>query len=199
MKEKLKEKLQSSLNNLLKNDTSQQKKLQNLAGRIAVIHISPINLTLNCLFTHDGIDFLANLYAEPNVTISGSPLAFLAMNLSENKLADIFAGKIKITGDVDTAQKVQDLLQGIEFDWEEYLSRYTGDPIAYHIGNIGKKFMRFGQRFINTSQQNIREYLQEEIKLLPTRIEVEDFLDNIDTLRSDIDRLEAKINLLEKS
>ena len=199
MKDKLKEKLQNLINKLLQHDESNQKKLHGLAGRIAVIQIQPIDLTLNCLFTERGIDFLEHLYAEPNVTIKGSPLAFLAMNISKNKLADIFAGKIKITGDIDTAQKVQNLLQSLDIDWEEYISQYTGDPIAHHLGKLGKKFARFGARFIATSQQNISEYLQEEIKLLPTRIEVDDFLDQIDALRSDIDRLEAKLNLLEKT
>jgi len=199
MKKRAQERLQHLINKLLHDNEKQQKKLQELAGRIAVIHITPINVTLNCLFTEQGIDFLAHMYAEPNVTIEGSPLSFLAMNFSENKLADIFAGKIKITGDVDTAQKFQDLLHGLEIDWEEIIAKYTGDPIAHHLGKFVKQTTSFGKRLICTAQENIGEYLQEEIKLLPTRVEINHFLDNVDNLRSDIDRLEAKLHLLDKS
>lgn len=197
MKQKAQEKIQLLINKLLKEHPENQSKLQKLNGRIAVFVIQPMNIKLNCLFTDQGIDFMESLYAEPNVTIEGSPLAFLAMNFSENKLADIFAGKVKVTGDVDTAQRVQELFAGLDIDWEEQLSRYTGDPLAHHIGKAARKGFGFGKRLLNIFQLNTKEYLQEEIRLLPTRIEVEEFLNQVDRTRSDLDRLDARLRLLE--
>lgn len=197
MKQKAQEKIQQLINKLLLETPDNQAKLQKLNGRIAIFLIKPMNIKLNCLFTEQGIDFMENLYAEPNVTIEGSPLAFLAMNFSENKLADIFAGKVKITGDVDTAQRVQALFAALDIDWEEQLSQYTGDPIAHHIGKATRHGLSFGKRLLNIFQLNTAEYLQEEIKLLPTKIEADDFLNQVDRLRSDLDRLEARMHLLE--
>jgi ubiquinone biosynthesis protein UbiJ len=47
---------------------------------------------------------------------------------------------------------------------------------------------------------NIREYLQEESRDLPSRYEVERFAAELGTLRDDVDRLAAKVGrLLERS
>lgn len=197
MKQKVQEKIQKLINKLLRENPDNQAKLQKLNGRIAIFLIKPMNIKLNCLFTEQGIDFMENFYAEPNVTIEGSPLAFLTMSFSENKLADIFAGKVKITGDVDTAQRVQELFASLDIDWEEQLSRYTGDPIAHHLGKAAKQGFHLSKRLLNIFQLNTAEYLQEEIKLLPTKIEADDFLNQVDILRSTLDRLEARIHLLE--
>jgi len=196
MKQKAQEKIQRLINKLLQENPHNLNKLQKLNGRIAVFIVQPVNMKLNCLFTEQGIDFMETLYAEPNVTIEGSPLGFLAMNLSENKLADIFAGKVNVTGDVDTAQKVQELFAELNIDWEEQLAQYTGDPIAHHVGKFARRGVNFAKRMLNTFQLNATEYLQEEIRLLPCKIEVEDFLTQVDRVRSDVDRLESRLKLL---
>jgi ubiquinone biosynthesis protein UbiJ len=48
--------------------------------------------------------------------------------------------KIIIHGDVKTAQLLVDLLQQVEFDFEEELSKFTGDIVAHQVGRIATKF-----------------------------------------------------------
>jgi ubiquinone biosynthesis accessory factor UbiJ len=201
MKQQFEKVLEKRMNRVLLQHPEALKQLQELHERIAVIVIQPFNIRLICLFRTQGIEFLEKMYIEPQVCIEGSLLAFLAMNFSENQLADIFAGKIKITGDIDTAQKVQSFFNALHIDWEEILATYTNDHFAYYIGQSVKKTFSFAQRFKQTLENNTREYLQEELKLLPTRIELDSFLNQVDKLRHDVDRLDAKIrhfNSLEK-
>ena len=49
-----------------------------------------------------------------------------------------------------------------------------------------------------TAEQNLREYLQEEARLLPTRYEVRELLDAVDALRDDVERLAARVERLGK-
>lgn len=196
MKQILQEKLQSLINRLLQQQ-EHALYLQGLTGRIAVIVVKPVNITLNCLFSEQGITFLDVMQVEPHVVIEGSPLAFLAMNISSHQLADIFAGKIKISGDIDTAQKVQNLFNNLNLDWEEYLSQYAGDPVAHYAGKFVKRSVHIVKKILSTVERNTSEYLQEEINILPTRIEIDNFLNQVDMLRNDIERLEANIRLLE--
>ena len=44
---------------------------------------------------------------------------------------------------------------------------------------------------------NIREYLQEESRDVPSRYEVEQFTGKLDALRDDVDRFEARLKRLE--
>jgi ubiquinone biosynthesis protein UbiJ len=45
---------------------------------------------------------------------------------------------------------------------------------------------------------NIREYLQEESRDVPSRYEVDRFVSDVNALRDDVDRLEARINRLQE-
>jgi ubiquinone biosynthesis protein UbiJ len=41
------------------------------------------------------------------------------------------------------------------------------------------------------------EYLREEAHILPDKIQIDDFMSDVDKVKADIDRLEARINRLE--
>jgi ubiquinone biosynthesis protein UbiJ len=69
----------------------------------------------------------------------------------------------------------------------------VGDPAAHQVGAGVRAAGRWGQKVGDTLLQNLREYLQEEARIVPTRYEVDAFLGEVDTLRDDVERLEARI------
>jgi ubiquinone biosynthesis protein UbiJ len=46
-------------------------------------------------------------------------------------------------------------------------------------------------------QLSLSEYLREEAQLLPDKIQIEDYMQAVDRLRADCDRLEARIKRLQ--
>ncbi len=105
---------------------------------------------------------------------------------------------MEIRGDTDTGQAFQDILSEVDLDWEEPLSRLTGDVIAHQAGKLVHEGRQFIRQACGTLEQDLSEYLQEEARLLPARIEVHYFLDEVDRLRSDTDRLTARVARLLK-
>jgi len=85
------------------------------------------------------------------------------------------------------------LLKRADLDWEELLSRYTGDVIAHQIGNLARSLTRWSKDAGARLGQDLAEYLLFESALLPPRLEVETFLDAVDQLRNDVDRLAARL------
>ena len=86
---------------------------------------------------------------------------------------------------------------GLDIDWEEQLSKLTGDIIAHQLGNAarhGRRAFRFG---LDTLEKDSGEYLQEELRLLPTRIETENFSDEVSRISMDVDRLAARLKRLQ--
>ena len=110
----------------------------------------------------------------------------------------LFSGNVRIEGDDQTAHRFSEALGGLDIDWEEQLSHITGDIAAHEIGRGLRALAREGKRIGRSSGDNLSEYLTEEARLLPHRFEVDDFLSEVDALRDDVERLAARITLLEQ-
>jgi ubiquinone biosynthesis protein UbiJ len=106
---------------------------------------------------------------------------------------------IEINGDAETAQTFSRLLKQANLDWEELLSRYVGDVAAHQIGSLARGFLRWSKDAADRIGQDMAEYLVYESDLLPPRHAVESFLDEVDKLNSDVDRLAARLQRLVKN
>ena len=112
--------------------------------------------------------------------------------------AALRSGAVHIEGDAEVAQTFSELLKHARPDLEEELSKVIGDVAAHQIGNAARSVFAFGRRAADTFTQNVAEYLQEEGRDLPSRTEAEEFVAGVDKLRDDVDRLEAKLELLRR-
>lgn len=125
----------------------------------------------------------------------GSPDAHLQMTV-----ADCLQGSdaVQTFGDRALAANFLQALRGLEIDWEEQLSKLTGDLIAFKVGST----VRRGQKNLNVVQQKVaetlKEYLQYEVELLPTSSQVKRFnfqvietADAVETLAKRIQALTA--------
>jgi ubiquinone biosynthesis protein UbiJ len=106
-------------------------------------------------------------------------------------------GAVHIEGDAEVAQTFSELLTAARPDLEEELSRVVGDVAAHQMGNAARTALGFARRAHDTFLQNVAEYLQEEGRDVPNRTEAEEFLHGVDRLRDDVDRLEARLKLVE--
>ena len=134
----------------------------------------------------------------PDAVIEGPPLslAALAGPQAEDRVR---AGGVKISGDADTASSFRELFAAARPDFEEELSRLTGDVAAHHLARAARDAFAFGQRVMDTLARNVGEYLTEEGREVPARTELETLLGDVDRLREDVDRFEARLARIESS
>lgn len=133
---------------------------------------------------------------EVDATLSGSPLSLLSLvgPGAEDRLR---GSSIRIAGDAEVAQRFRDLLQHTQPDFEEELSRVVGDVAAHQVANIARNFFDWGRKAADSFSTNVAEYLQEEGRDVPARVEVEEFLEAVDQLREATDRLDARLSRVE--
>jgi len=192
------ESLERTINALIALDPDTARRLAGLHGRVVRITLSGVGIELNLVPGHDGrLQVVGSLEGDPDCTISGSPIDLLRASDRENGPAQLFAGRVRIDGDNALAQHFSEALAGLDIDWEEQLSQLTGDIAAHEIGRGVRSLRREGSRLGDSAGRNLSEYLTEEARLLPHRFEVEDFVTDVDTLRDDVERLAARITLLE--
>jgi ubiquinone biosynthesis protein UbiJ len=72
-----------------------------------------------------------------------------------------------------------------------------GDVAARQVAGFARGLLDWGRKAGDSLATNVSEYLQEEGRDLPTRTETEEFLADVDRLRDDAERLEARLARLE--
>ena len=193
--------LQSAINQYLRLDPDSNARMAMLEGRCIGIELTGLDLQLFIYPGEQGIRLSDHLdtATEPDTVLRGTPLGMARLGLGQDTEKTLFSGAVTITGDVETGQIFKGILDAMDIDWEEQLSKLTGDVIAHQLANGARhidSLLKHGRR---TLQQDIGEYLQEELRLLPARIETENFSSDITRISMDTDRLEARIKrLLDK-
>lgn len=180
------------LNRNIRESTPARELAGQLEGKVIAIRVRDTALAGFFEIAGGAIELNPEHEAEPDVAITGS-LITLALMAGEDSIRD---GTLEMAGDAGTAQKFQKLLEHARPDLEEELSTFVGDTAAHSLGELARGFGRWARRSRTVMRDNIREYLQEESREVPSRYEVERFSKDVNRLRDDVDRLAARINRL---
>lgn len=172
-------------------------RLQALQGKLICLHISNPDIRLYFLPTSDTVHVTTDYASEPDVTIHGSALALMRLSAADDTGKAMLENGICLEGDMGLGNRFSQILREIDVDWEELLSRSVGDILAHQMGQITRNAKGWLEGTAHAMRLNTQEYLQEESRLLPADAELRQYLDAVDTLRMDTDRLEARLKRLE--
>jgi ubiquinone biosynthesis protein UbiJ len=169
---------------------------QQLEGRALALVLEGTPITLFFRVADGRIAIDTRDAGESDATLSGSPISLLSLvgPGAEDRLR---GSSIRIAGDAEVAQRFRDVLQHARPDFEEELSRVVGDVAAHQVANIARGFFDWGRKAADSFSTNVAEYLQEEGRDVPSRVEVEEFLEAVDHLREATDRLDARLSRAE--
>lgn len=189
--------LEAVINRYLRLDPDIGPRLAALSGRCIAIDLRGLDLTLFIFPDEHGIQLKDHIEGEADTVLRGTPLGMAHLGLGGNTEKTLFSGEVIIEGNVETGQAFKGILDGLDVDWEEQLSRLTGDVIAHQLGNSARLARRVFQHGLATLEEDLGEYLQEELRVLPSRIETENFSADVTRLSMDIDRLAARLKRLQ--
>jgi ubiquinone biosynthesis accessory factor UbiJ len=136
--------------------------------------------------------------ARPDAEIIGGPLGLLALG-GEAPQAVLQRRGVEIRGDAHVAEAFRELGILLRPDLEEALARVVGDVPAHQVGHFTRLAFSWGRRAAATALTNLSEYLAHERRDLVPRNEGDQFLRGVDVLREDVDRLEARLDLLTRA
>jgi ubiquinone biosynthesis protein UbiJ len=167
-----------------------------LDGRVLALVLEGLSLTLY-FRVHDGRISIDTVHTDaPDASLAGTPIALLSL-AGPGAEDRVRGSSIRITGDAEVAQRFRDLLAQSRPDFEEELSRLIGDVGAHQVAGFARSFFGWGRKAADSFATNVAEYLQEEGRDVPARVEIEEFLEAVDDLRGATDRLEARLQRLE--
>lgn len=171
------------------------KRLEDLSGSVIVIELEGLGVRIFVRPHAKGLDLMSDYEGDVETTLRGTPMALLRM--SNGKPGEgLFGDGVTIQGDIELGQRLQRIFAQIDIDWEEHISHLTGDIIAHQIGEGFRKLTQWSKSNNRSCERDISEYLRYETDSLPLDWEVEEFMEGVDKIRGDVDRLEARIRRL---
>ncbi len=187
--------METAVNTYLQMDPEALEQFAVFNEKVIAIELEGTGIKLYCLPNKQGITIMSQYQGDADTLISGRPVSMAKLALL-NDTQVMFEGEVKISGDVELGQKFKKALENIDIDWEEHLSRVTGDVIAHKTGSAIREMASWWRNNKKHAQTNSREYLQQEVDVLPMSEEVEHLYHGIETLRDDTARIEARIKQL---
>jgi ubiquinone biosynthesis protein UbiJ len=191
--------LDTSLNAWLALDEHSPKRLKTLAGKVVCLRITGLNIQLYFFFNATGIYTQTEYSGTADVTLIAPPISLMRLSKAKDSGKYLLASNVRIEGNMGLSEQFSHVLAAVDLDWEEWLSHVVGDIAAYQTGQT----VRHSQAWLSESHQvmkmNTSEYLQEELRVLPVDAEVAYYLDQVDDLRADAERLEVRLQRLQSN
>jgi len=184
------------LNRRISGSSRARAMLAALPGRSLELRFSATPLRIRLAESSGTLTLRAAGEETADAVIEGTPLSFLRLATGD-AARSIRAGGMDVRGDAEVAEGFRRLLEVVRPDFEEELSRFTGDAAAHYLAGFARDAAAFGRRAGDTLARNTAEYLTEESRDLPVRVEVEEFLEDVDRLRESVDRLESRVASVE--
>lgn len=181
-----------ALNQAVRLDEQQGRVFQPLNDKVIALQLNDLNATLYILFTDYGISVQNTLQGEADAKIETTLtdlLAFVQTGLLKHATYHT---------DKTLAESFVNALGSVEIDWEEHLSHYTGDLIAFKIGHAARSMMQTKTAVKQQIGDTLKEYLQFELNALPTHSQVQRFGKQVLQTQKDVDSLESRIDALSQ-
>lgn len=170
--------------------------LKQMAGQVIALRLEPFGKVVYLCPTDADILVLTEISGEPNVTLSGNLAAFTRAGLG-GSAASLQTIDLEITGNAETARQFQALSQALNIDWQRFLSRYLGFRLTSSLLSMFRAGSSWTRDAAHALESDLGEFLREESQWLPDDSAIDDFCAEVDTLRADLDRVQARISRLE--
>lgn len=107
--------------------------------------------------------------------------------------------EVQIDGDAALASALTGVMHDLRWDVEEDLSRIVGDVAAHRLAQAGSAVLAWHVNTASNLAQALAEYWTEEQPLIASRAAVSGFIQAVDVLRDDAERLEKRIERLSRT
>lgn len=186
--------LEQAIQSALALDEQSVTRLAALDGKTLALVILPLGVRFFIEFTDHNLFVKPHTSHAPDCTIQSSPMGLVRLSLlPASKARSLFNDEIKMEGDAEFGEAVKALFDDLDIDWEGHLAYFTGDVVAQQIGNVVRKGLSFTEHIKNSLKNQFGDFFKEELRVAPGQEELRDFFDDVDSIRADIERLEAKV------
>jgi len=209
--------IQGAFNRAIALDPDAVIELQALEGKVVEVQVTNLDVNVFAIIVSDGVELSRFHDGEPDTTLSGSLFDLLSLLKDPEALMN---GTVSIAGDVTTAKQLKKIANNLDIDWEEHFSGLIGDSSAHQLFRFGsgiqalfargaERFEQSAENFIKTGSASVftdsstnandeqtgstQGTQSAQGGIAVNHADVNSYCQSVDDLRSDLDRLEARL------
>jgi ubiquinone biosynthesis protein UbiJ len=171
--------------------------LAELNGTLLGIEIVSLELTLYLeLIAGPGVRLLSHCEDKPDAFVRGSIEDFTALIASDDPAATLINSGIELQGSSASLIRLQQVISRMDIDWEAPLVERLGDVTGHQLAESLRRLFRWGEGARKSLKRQLSEYLLEEGRLTPPKLELEHFFEGVQTLSMQVERAQIKVEKL---
>lgn len=190
--------LERAVNAALDLDPGAGKALAGLEGKCFALACTAPAVSVYLLPGRDGLS-LRGWYDGPITTrVRGAASDFAELASADDPAATLINGSLQLEGDSGALIQLQQIIAGLEPDWEAPLVEVLGDVAGHQLAVFLRASFSTGREASLSLRRQLEEYLHEEGRLAPSRQEVEDFYRDLQALQQRVERLQSRLGRLRR-
>ena len=189
--------IESELNRCIGESTAARELLARLAGTSFAVHVQGLGVTI-VLHSDGNRVHVGRDATDATATLRATPLDLVKL-LNAEGVSGVKRTRADLSGDLDVAERYASLLKLARPDLEGELAKWIGDIPAHALGEAARGARAWFARARDALRMNTAEYLQEESRAMPARLEAQAFYGDVEKLRDDVERAAARLALLERT
>lgn len=189
------------LNQLLQSDQHMARQLLPFAGKNIELrsHRPGINMVIRIekdAIRLSGVD-AATLGVTPDASIEGEASELLKLLLANESSRALANRQLTISGDTEFFQEFYQRLHALDLRWDDLLAPLLGDVVTEQASQMQQQASDLAKDTGVRLKRNVEDFLKEEARLVPHEYALEQFQQELDALKFQIDRAEARTKRLE--
>ncbi|HEY7776563.1 MAG TPA: SCP2 sterol-binding domain-containing protein [Kineobactrum sp.] len=190
--------LEAGINRALALDPAGQQALAQLSGYVFAIDCTAPALRVYLQPGEHGLRLMGHYDGPVTTRVTGVASDFTQLASSRDPAAALINGQLVLEGDSGPLIELQKILAGLELDWEAPLVDTLGDVMGHQLAQLLRASFTTGSSISRSLIRQLDEFIHEEARLSPPRLEVEDFYRDVQALEQRVERLQSRINRLRK-
>jgi ubiquinone biosynthesis protein UbiJ len=186
----------SGINALLRLDPPSLQRIRALSGQVLAVRGREPDFSLFVILHQDGIQLSREWQAPADCTLSATVAELWQLAISHDKAAALYQPSVSIEGNNALLVELSGILQQMNIDWELQLQQWLGPLAAGLIGSHLRQHGQWATANLASLQQRTQDWLAEETRLLVGNNEAQSCFAELDRLKLQLDRLEARTHLI---